>query len=172
MPDTRQCCVSWCPTCHGKERGAGRQTHGVAWTQVSPRSAEAKKISALPRHSSSPQRGIQRRRQTVLTAISATGDNLRAQPIRSAKPTRVSSVQIGRGLQKQNARSSRFESMLPLFGAAHANISDQGSAPRRVGPGPGAFRRIRLAARSSALVWGLGQSRQPLLWAHRQYLRL
>ena len=38
--------------------------------------------------------------------------------------------------------------------------------------GPSAARRFPLAARFSELVWELGQSRQPLLWAHRQYLRL
>ena len=47
--DTRQCCVSWCPACHGKERFAGRQMDGVARTQVSPRSTEANQI---PRHPS------------------------------------------------------------------------------------------------------------------------
>ena len=38
--------------------------------------------------------------------------------------------------------------------------------------GPSASRRIPLAVRSNALLWGLRQNRQPLLWAHRQYLRL
>ena len=35
--------------------------------------------------------------------------------------------------------------------------------------GPSASRRVQLAARSSALVWELGQSRQPLFRAHRIY---
>ena len=38
--------------------------------------------------------------------------------------------------------------------------------------GPNDSRRFPLAVRFSALVWELGQSRQLLLWAHRQYLRL
>ena len=38
--------------------------------------------------------------------------------------------------------------------------------------GASASRRFPLAARSGALVWELGQGRQPLLWAHRQCLRL
>ena len=35
-----------------------------------------------------------------------------------------------------------------------------------------AFRRVPVAVRFIALGWELGQSRQPLLWTHRQYLRL
>ena len=37
-------------------------------------------------------------------------------------------------LQKQNARSTRFENSRPVIGAARANISVQRSAPRRTGP--------------------------------------
>ena len=37
-------------------------------------------------------------------------------------------------LQVPNERSSRFEKSLPILGAARANISAQGSAPRRAGP--------------------------------------
>ena len=51
-PDTLQCCVSWFAACHEKERGAGRQMLGVAWSQVSPRSMAANRISDLQRHSS------------------------------------------------------------------------------------------------------------------------
>ena len=50
---------------------------------------------------------------------------------------------------------------------------DSGERPsaRRSLPA-GASRRIQLAGRSSALVWELGQSRQLLFRAYRQYLRL
>ena len=53
--------------------------------------------------------------------------------------------------------------------------SSTGSGPSlgaMVPAGPSASRRIQRAVRSSALVWELGQSRQPLFRAHRQYLRL
>ena len=33
-PDIRLECVSWCQSCHGKERGAGRQIHCATWTPV------------------------------------------------------------------------------------------------------------------------------------------
>ena len=79
-PDTRPCCVSGCQSCHGKERGAGRQMH---WNS-----------SLTPQYDSELGLG-----QTVLTAISHAGVYLRAQPERRglsqlAKPARESSVQI------------------------------------------------------------------------------
>ena len=53
------------------------------------------------------------------------------------------------GLQKQNARSSRYDNSRPILGAARANISIQAGASA---VGPSASRRIQLAARSSALI--------------------
>ena len=94
--------------------------------------------SRISRGTNPPRRGTQRRRQTVPTAISATGDFLRAQTVQGGRTGQAFCAdQTGftcAGLQKTNARSSRFESSLPFLGAAHANISHQGSSPRRVGP--------------------------------------
>ena len=58
---------------------SGRRLHCVAWTPVSLRSTSELDLGS-PEGLIPPRRGIQRRRQTVLTATSATGDHLRAQP--------------------------------------------------------------------------------------------
>ena len=129
------------------------------------------------------RRGIQRGRKTVPTEISAAGDDLRAQPVRRglsqpAKPSRESSVQtrlasLARGCRKRmrDPADSRVRCLSSVqrvrtsqFRGAFLSMS--------VLAGPSASRRIQLAARSSALVWEPGQSRQPLFRAHRQCLRL
>ena len=147
----------------------------VVWIQVSPRSTEANNISGLPRHSAKKTdrscRDFRYRRLSSRTARTkgsfTTGQAFKE--IFCADQTGFSCAE----LRKQSAGSSRFESTLPFPGVARANISDQGSTPRASVPaGPGAYRRIQLAARSSALVWELGQRRQSLFQPHRQYPRL
>ena len=64
---------------------------------------------------------------------------------------------------------ARCFSSVQCVRAAHSRRAPRSAS---VLVGPSASRRIPLAVRSNALLWGLGQNRQPLLWAHRQYLRL
>ena len=159
-PDTRLCCVSWCPTCQGKGRGAGRQMHGGAWTQVSPRSTAANRISDLPRQliprdeeSSEDDRPFLPRSllQEIIFAHRSFTTGQAFKGIFCAEQAGF----VCEELQKQNARSTRFENSRPVIGAARANISVQRSAPRRIGP----CRRQCLSTNSAGsqiLCLGLG----------------
>ena len=133
-----------------------------------------RQASRISRGTDTPQRGIQRRRQTVPTATSATKDYLRAQPIRGglsqpAKPSRESSVQIRLALLARDCRNimrnpfdtrTRCLSSVQRVRTSQIRVVPSGAL---VPAGPSASRRIQLALRSSASVWELGQSRQPLL---------
>ena len=132
-PDTGLYCVSWCPTCHGKEKGAGRQMHCVAWTQVSLLRTTTNRISDVPRHWSFTARN------PVKTTNSSYRDFSCRVSISISRAFRgiFCAEQVGFAcgeLQKQCARSSRFVNSPPVPVPARANITAQGSAPRRVGP--------------------------------------
>ena len=129
--------------------------------------------SRISRGTHPPRRGIQRRRQTVPTAISATGDFLRAQPVtrgvfpQPAKPSRESTVQIrlaslawGCRNRMRDPPNSRVRC---LSSAQRVRTSQIRRAPlgASVLSSPSAFRRIQLAARSSALVLGWRRADSP-----------
>ena len=141
-PDIRPGCVSGCQSCQGKEVldsryivPIGLQSHSaVRWCTV----------SRVSRDTDPPRRGIQRGRQTVPTEIPVTEDYLSAQPVRrglsqSAKPARESPVPIrlasvawNCGDRMHDPPGSRARCFSSVQGVQ--NISEQVSAPRRVGP--------------------------------------
>ena len=126
---------------------------------------------------------IQRGRQTVPTKVFAAGDYLCAQPRRRtlsqpAKPAGESSVQIRLASLARNFRDrmrdppdSRPRCLFSLQCVPTAQSS--GALFGAMAPvDASASRRCPQAAGSSALVREFTQGRQPMLWAHRQYLRL
>ena len=67
-------------------------------------------------------------------------------------------------------RPVRELAAFPRFSVCE-QLKAQERSPAMVPVGPNASRRFPPAVRFSALVWELGQSKQPLLSAQRQYLR-
>ena len=139
--------------------------------------------SWISRGTRPPRRGIHRGKQTVPAAIPVTGDYFRAQPVRGglsqpAKLTREFPVLVrlaslarncGDRLHDPPGSRARCLSSVQCVRTAQCRRALLGAI---VPVGPSASRRIPLAVRFSALVWELEHSRQPLLRAHRQYLRL
>ena len=107
---------------------------GVAWTQVSPRSTEANKISDLPRHSSPATRNPAKKTDRSYCNFCHRGSSSRTAHTRgfhNRQAFRTASCpdQTGfacAGLRKQMRDPPVRE--LPFPSAAHANISDQESA--------------------------------------------
>ena len=127
-----------------------------------------------------PRRGIQRGRQTVLAEILAAGDCLGAQPVRRglsqlAKPAGESSVQIRlASLARGISETERL--ILPireLVASPRCSVCEQLKAGERSSAQwPLSVPALLDEAGSSAMVREFRQGRQPMLWAHRQYLRL
>ena len=132
--------------------------------------------SRLSRGTDPQRRRIQRGRQTVPTEILFTGDHLRAQPVRRgsfttdqacrgiscADQTPVACEEFRRQTADSPGSRARCLSSVQCVRTAQST----GALPGAMVPvGPNASRRFPLTVR----FWELGQSRQPLLWAHRQY---
>ena len=101
------------------------------------------------------RRGIERRRQTVLTAISSTEDHLRAQSV-PTKLARESLVQIRLASLARNCGDECM--ILPvreLTAFPHVRTSESRGAPHcaSVPAGPGASRRIPLTAQPDPVPW-------------------
>ena len=136
--------------------------------------------SRISRGSHPSRRGIQRRRQTVPAAISASGDYLRAHPVFHNWPSLQENLLCRsdwlrlRGIAGTECAILPIRELAPYPRGSACEHPRSGGAPlgASVPVGTSASRRIQLAARSSALVWEPGQSRQLLLRARRQYLRL
>ena len=143
-PDTRLFRHSGSQTCHGKEKGAGRQMQCVCRLDASftPQYGSERALGSLevliPRDEESseddrtfPPRFLQ---QEIIFAHSPYEGVFH---IGQAFRRIFFAHQTGSAceeLLKQNTRSLRFENSLPIFGAARANSSKQESAPRRVCP--------------------------------------
>ena len=155
--------VSGSQACHGEEKGAGRQMQFVAGTQISLPSMAADGLSDPPRN---PAR----------THSSATAHTRGSFTVTHAFRGIFCADQAGSAceeLQKQHARSSRFENSLLVLRAARANVSIPGSVPRRVGPcRPVLLDEFSWQADPVPLSGSLGRADSSLFRTYRQYLRL
>ena len=130
----------------------------------------------------SPEASIPREEESSEGEIPVTGDYLRAQLVQrglsqTAKPARESLVQIrlashatdcGDRVHDLPGSRARCLSSVQCVRTSQSSGAVLGAS---VPAGPSASRRIQLAVRPSALVWELGQSRQPLFRAHTQCVR-
>ena len=170
-PDIRPWCVSGCQSCHGKERGAERQTHCAAWTPVSLRSTTVQRVSGLPRHESPEPRNPARKSDRSYR--DSCNRRLSSRTARTKGSFTTGQACKGIFFADQTGFACKELRVRELAAFPRCSVCEQlkaRSAPRRNGPCPS--RRIPVAVRSSALIWEFGQSRQLLFRAHRQYLRL
>ena len=174
--------ASGCQSCHGKERGAGRQMHCATRTPVPLRSTTMYRVSGLSRHSSPEPRNPERKtnrpyldccymRKTSRTA--RTNGVFHNRPSLQGNLLRRSEWLRLQGIAETDCM------ILPVRGLAAfppRTVSEQLKAGERSAPWslptPELLDDFRWQSDPLPCFGSLGRADSPLFEAHRQYQRL